>query len=168
MEQIYLITAHGGEYGDAWSQNLYAVKTQAQAEQAVAEERATLPLMLQVLHAHSHALTQYLRATQHLRVVVPPAPIWPSDGDDEARTQYYRDHRQWVDLIHQAEVLDRPLVLSAEQKAAQTAYDHAVSLGLKDRHLQQLGFSWNQGVLKFEPTGLWSDTQYSYEVLEVL
>lgn len=168
MTKIFIITASGGSYDDAWENNLFAVQSQEGAEAEVERLNAQHALLCSIWNEVRAALFEgYAKTRSVQQEPVPPAPKGPAKpGGKDAQRAHSKALEEWRAAAEPARVRNAAVVQQSMREAVESARQKAVELGADDEQLQALGFiTLADG--STSPPHLMIDTSYSYEELEL-
>lgn len=159
MNKIYLVKAYGGEYDDAWEDNLFACTTQEAAELAIIElqERdARIKIVLPTLHQQFIELRKFMPLEQEM---APPWPKGPAKQTKENRDAHQRQIAEYQRIV---------LPMNARNTAKQHAWTDKVT-ELQRAEAQRLGLSdADTAIIDFPVYRAHADTSnYMFEELEL-
>jgi hypothetical protein len=168
MSTIYIVSAFGGSYDDAWENNLCARRTMAEAEAEV--ERLKIQ-QARVVGFDSQVRNAYLAAREEAQPVmleIPPAPKGPASTTKENMNAWKKQKKEWEQLAQPMIAENRQKQAAQEAAAARWAKAFAISLGATEEELQELGFSSMDGTEAYYSYRFDKDTGYDIEELELL
>jgi hypothetical protein len=165
MNKIYVVTAFGGSYDDAWQENICACLTQEDAELKILEFRerdARLEkISPNIIEEYGNAFRSTIEGLMFEEI-----PPFPNKGKfkndklyDDALTKW--QHSMVLQMLHNEHARKR-----IEWEAAKVARKLAIELGCSDEDLSYLGFQ-DDGTFSGSWGHHFDDCDYSIEELEI-
>jgi hypothetical protein len=165
MNKIYVVTAFGGSYEDAWQENICACLTQEDAELKILEFReqdARLgKISPKIVEEYRNTFRQPIEGI-HLEQI-PPVPNKRNFKNDKL---YSDALTKWQHAIVPVQLRNAHVQKLINLEAARVARELAIELGCSDEDLSYLGFQ-DDGTFSVSWGHRFDDCDYFIEELEI-
>lgn len=160
-EKIYIVKASGGEYDDAWENNLCACRTVETAEAEVTRLKEQAERLKEMAPKVAAFYRKFLQENPATQVEVPAHPKGPSKQTKENRKAYEQAAEAWRVKAHPILEGNQAAVNEQTRKATAASRQFAMGMGADEDDLKQIGLDDDLGWPSYE------DAEYTYEELEI-
>lgn len=164
MEKIFIVSAYGGQYEDAWNTNLYALRDVVEAELAVLHEEERHQRLLKINTVVDQVHYGHIREAVCDMKKIPDQPCGPASMTKENMKLHKKALAEWRAIVIPLNEHNNNEQNRIFRDARAVAKQKAIELGADDLDLKTLGFT---EPAEYHAYAFEEDTSFRFEELEL-
>lgn len=164
MEKIFIVSAYGGQYDDAWETNLYALRDVVEAELAVLHEEERHKRLLKIDTVVDQVFGAYLHSAVYDMKKIPDQPRGPARTTKENMKLHEKALAEWQAIVIPLNEHNNNEQNRIFREARAVAKQKAIELGADYLDLKTLGFTETG---EYHAYAFEEDTSFHFEELEL-